>query len=158
MTSGARLRIDGGAAKGVCRQRDTSPSSTMRTRNRRLVVHGREPSALMKSRRRIASPRELRTTLTVTYGQAITTGISTLPEWGSEVTLHSSNLDPSMSAEGSLAAAARSSWDVCFTPESCRGCRRPARQLRATNGHLKLCTQSRLAEIDQIGAAQRKSA
>jgi hypothetical protein len=22
---------------------------------------------------------------------------------------------------GSLAAAARSSWDVCFTPESCRG-------------------------------------
>ena len=28
----------------------------------------------------------------------------------------------------------------------------------STNGHVKLCTQSRLAEIDQIGAAQRKSA
>src|SRR5262249_18388390 len=31
MTSAARLRIDGRAAKGFCRQRDTSPSSTMRT-------------------------------------------------------------------------------------------------------------------------------
>ena len=28
----------------------------------------------------------------------------------------------------------------------------------ATNGHVKLCTESWLAEIDQIGAAQRKSA
>jgi len=31
---------------------------------------------------------------------------------------------------GSLAAAARSNRDVRFTPESCRGCRRPARPLR----------------------------
>jgi hypothetical protein len=35
---------------------------------------------------------------------------------------------------GSLAAAARSKWDVRFTPESCRGCRRPARPLWAKTG------------------------
>jgi len=32
---------------------------------------------------------------------------------------------------GSLVAAARPKWDVRFAPESCRGCSRPARQLRA---------------------------
>jgi hypothetical protein len=77
MASGASLRIDGRAAKGVCWQRETSPSSTKLTRNRRLVVHGREPSAFMKSRRRIVSPG-LRTTPTVTYRQAITAGIIAL--------------------------------------------------------------------------------
>jgi hypothetical protein len=34
-------------------------------------------------------------------------------------------------AVGSLAAAAAEICGVRFTPESCRGCRRPARQLRA---------------------------
>jgi hypothetical protein len=36
-------------------------------------------------------------------------------------------------SHGSLAAAARSSWDVRFTTESCRDTHRPARQLRATS-------------------------
>jgi hypothetical protein len=31
--------------------------------------------------------------------------------------------------------AQRSNWDVRFTPESCRGCPRPARSLWATSGH-----------------------
>jgi hypothetical protein len=37
---------------------------------------------------------------------------------------------------GSLAAAARSKWGVRFTPESCRGCRRPACLLWAMSDHL----------------------
>ena len=36
---------------------------------------------------------------------------------------------------GSLAAATRSSPNVCFTPESCRGFRRSACPLRAKSGH-----------------------
>jgi hypothetical protein len=41
---------------------------------------------------------------------------------------------------GSLAAAARSKWDVRFTPNSCRGFRRPARQLwvNSCRGAVKL--------------------
>src|SRR5271166_230096 len=44
---------------------------------------------------------------------------------------------------GSLAAAAPSKWNVRFTPESCRGCRRPARQLWAKSGLLQ-CSKSSL--------------
>jgi hypothetical protein len=45
-----------GPRKGFAGSAILAPSPTMRTRNRRFVMHRREPSALMKSRRRIASP------------------------------------------------------------------------------------------------------
>jgi hypothetical protein len=38
---------------------------------------------------------------------------------------------------GSLAATARSNWDVRFTPESCRGCCRLARPLWAITDQVK---------------------
>jgi hypothetical protein len=51
---------------------------------------------------------------------------------------------------GSKAATARSNRDVGFTPESCRGCRRPVRQLRASFGHsrsMHICPRHRLDRL-----------
>ena len=65
---------------------------------------------------------------------------------------------PSSHARGSLAAAARSSWDVRFTPNSCRGCRRPARQLRAISGHRATYSITSSARASNDGGTVRPSA
>ena len=55
---------------------------------------------------------------------------------------------------GSLSAATGRTLDVRFTPESCRGCRRPARQLRAKS---ELTQRSKRSLFNQlVGAGEKR--